>query len=301
VLSGRSLTVAARHDVLCCGGLENPLILLNIDRLHGGLLSRKTDAIGRYYSDHPEIRGRYFPLKCFVPALYQRFEDRPDGRMHHWTRMFLSLDPAAHPEFGDLPHAASIGSFHPQCQYGTAWDYEHLYDRIRQRDANFTVPSRKSRDEILRSESVVLQFAPTPHRESRISLSDRVDALGHAGVLDWRIHDADLGRIRRLARAIEQRLGANGLARVRLARVIEEHGLALPSGLVKNACHHMGGTRMAASPREGVVDSDCRMHGLDNVFIAGPGVFPSFDWPGPTYTAVALAIRLADHLRRIGT
>ena len=64
--------------------------------------------------------------------------------------------------------------------------------------------------------------------------------------------------------------------------------------------HHMGTTRMAASPREGVVDADCRVHGTANLFVAGSSVFPTTGNANPTLTIVALALRLADHLKDTG-
>jgi choline dehydrogenase-like flavoprotein len=60
--------------------------------------------------------------------------------------------------------------------------------------------------------------------------------------------------------------------------------------------HHMGTTRMADDPRHGVVDRDCRVHGLDNLFVGGSSVFATPGHANPTYTIVQLALRLADHL-----
>jgi choline dehydrogenase-like flavoprotein len=61
--------------------------------------------------------------------------------------------------------------------------------------------------------------------------------------------------------------------------------------------HHMGTTRMSDDPRTGVVDRDCRVHGMANLFIAGSSVFPTGGSANPTLTIVALALRMADHLR----
>jgi len=60
--------------------------------------------------------------------------------------------------------------------------------------------------------------------------------------------------------------------------------------------HHIGATRMAADPLHGVVDRDCRVFGVDNLFVAGSSVFPTAGHANPTLTILALAIRLADHL-----
>ncbi|MFN7985225.1 MAG: GMC family oxidoreductase, partial [Vicinamibacterales bacterium] len=60
--------------------------------------------------------------------------------------------------------------------------------------------------------------------------------------------------------------------------------------------HHIGTTRMADSPRRGVVDRHCRVHGIDNLHIAGSSVFPTGGWVFPTLTIAALSLRLADRL-----
>ena len=59
----------------------------------------------------------------------------------------------------------------------------------------------------------------------------------------------------------------------------------------------MGTTRMADSPQDGVVDRDCKVHGVDNLYVVGSSVFPTSSWAFPTFTIVAMSVRLADHLR----
>ena len=60
--------------------------------------------------------------------------------------------------------------------------------------------------------------------------------------------------------------------------------------------HHIGTTRMATDPREGVVDINCRVHELDNLFVAGSSVFPAAGNHSPTFTILALAARLTEHI-----
>jgi choline dehydrogenase-like flavoprotein len=61
--------------------------------------------------------------------------------------------------------------------------------------------------------------------------------------------------------------------------------------------HFIGATRMSTDPRDGVVNANCKVHGVDNLYVAGCSVFPTGGHANPTLTIVALAIRLADHLR----
>ena len=61
--------------------------------------------------------------------------------------------------------------------------------------------------------------------------------------------------------------------------------------------HHLGTTRMADDPRQGVVDRDGRVFGCDNLYVAGSSVFPTGGFANPTVNLVALTLRLAEHLR----
>ena len=60
----------------------------------------------------------------------------------------------------------------------------------------------------------------------------------------------------------------------------------------------MGTTRMHTDPGRGVVDADCRVHGIANLFVAGSSVFPTSGWANPTLTIIALALRLTEHVKR---
>jgi len=61
--------------------------------------------------------------------------------------------------------------------------------------------------------------------------------------------------------------------------------------------HHMGTTRMHRDGSLGVVNEDCRVHGVANLYVAGSSVFPTAGAANPTLTITALALRLADHLK----
>ena len=71
-----------------------------------------------------------------------------------------------------------------------------------------------------------------------------------------------------------------------------------PPALLEGNFHHLGTTRMHTDPTMGVVDADCRVHGVRNLYVAGSSVFPTYGCSNPTLTVVALALRLADHLKK---
>lgn len=147
--------------------------------------------------------------------------------------------------------------------------------------------------------NVMAEQAPNP--ESRVTLSDRVDALGMRLLdprcrqvrLDWRLSDVDIRTLSRAREIVGQQLAISDLGKVRM-RYLRD---GLPSPMW-GGNHHMGTTRMHADARYGVVDAHCKVHGVANLYVAGSSVFPTSGCVNPTLTIVALALRLAEHINR---
>jgi choline dehydrogenase-like flavoprotein len=134
-----------------------------------------------------------------------------------------------------------------------------------------------------------------PDRDSRVSLTTERDPLGvPRAQLDWQLSELDRHSARRALEIVAAEFGRAGLGRVQIT--FDENTRDWPADLA-GGWHHMGTTRMSDSPRTGVVDRDCRVHGFANLYVAGSSVFPTPGSGTPTLTIVALALRLADHLR----
>ena len=141
-------------------------------------------------------------------------------------------------------------------------------------------------------------FEPTPYALSRVRLGGEVDALGQRRVeVDWRLDPGDRARAAAVVRLFGAEVGRAGFGRVRSALADEDADW--PAEMFGDQ-HHMGTTRMDADPARGVVDADCRVHGVGNLFVAGSSVFPRAGAANPTLTIVALALRLGQHLRGRG-
>lgn len=135
---------------------------------------------------------------------------------------------------------------------------------------------------------------PQPERDSRITLCSERDALGMPRVrVDWRLGPQVRRTFDRTAQILAEQLVKHGIADVRLDDLLGDG--PWPSSL-EGTWHHMGTTRMHDSPRQGVVDRDCRVHGMSNLYVAGSSVFPTCGANYPTITLVALAFRLSDRL-----
>ena len=134
----------------------------------------------------------------------------------------------------------------------------------------------------------------TPDPDRRFTLDTETDALGMPRLkLHMRLADADFARFRQTLKELGRQLleSRAGLLKLNL-RSRQEWYDALDWGN-----HHMGTTRMHVDPRQGVVDANLKVHGVANLFVAGSSVFPTYGAANPTINLLALALRLADHLK----
>lgn len=319
-IAGGRGRVWARHFVLAAGGIENARILLASDDVRRNGVGNDRDLVGRFFMEHPHARGarietqavmrllkalphsyrrggiRHAAVARPAPALQRRegllnsaftlaARQHPGARMVMAKRLLLSLRDTRDPD----RHNRRL------------WN---LYRRqvIRLREHAGPLLAWAS----IRSGShglyTVLRAEQAPNPDSRVTLGPTRDALGMRQVsLDWRLSPIDKHTARVTMLALD-----GELARLGLGRCIPEPWLAgdgpdwQTDPLISNhpigGFHHMGTTRMAASPRAGVVDADCKVHGIANLWIAGSSVFPTSGWANPTLTILALALRLADHL-----
>jgi choline dehydrogenase-like flavoprotein len=139
-----------------------------------------------------------------------------------------------------------------------------------------------------------VQAEQAPNPDSRVTLGTRRDRFGlPVARVDWRPAPSDRASIRASQEAVDEALRAAGLGHVEFM-LGDEH----PPALLEGNFHHLGTTRMHTDPARGVVDADCRVHGVRNLYVAGSSVFPTYGCSNPTLTVVALALRLADHLKK---
>jgi choline dehydrogenase-like flavoprotein len=136
----------------------------------------------------------------------------------------------------------------------------------------------------------------TPTRESQVKLSDRKDALGLPFLdIELRYTEADARSVLRGHELLDQTLRQAGLGRLEY-RIPAEMRIAGILQQAKDGFHQIGTTRMGLKPEDSVVDAQCRVHGVENLYVSSSSVFPSSSQANPTFAAVALALRLAAHL-----
>ena len=133
---------------------------------------------------------------------------------------------------------------------------------------------------IIRSEMV-------PQAENRISLSDQLDHLVQPrAAANLTFNYQDLAT--RTWDFFSRQLLASGIGRATTPLRSYEN--------ITGGGHYMGTTRMGTTPGDSVVDANCKVHDIDNLYVAGSSIFPASGAANPTYSIVAFALRLADHL-----
>jgi choline dehydrogenase-like flavoprotein len=135
-----------------------------------------------------------------------------------------------------------------------------------------------------------------PRFENRVTLGTAKDRFGvPLTTLYWRKGALDKKTIRTAASQFNEWLMARKFGRLRLDPWVLGNA-PYPTNDELAGFHHMGGTRMSDTPRFGVVDTNCRVHGAKNLYVAGSSVFATGGQANPTMSIVQLALRLADHL-----
>ena len=147
---------------------------------------------------------------------------------------------------------------------------------------------------LVESVRLVSRIEPIPNPDSRVKLTSERDALGMPQAeLDWRLTRFDRRSARRTLEILAAEVGRAGIGRVKV--IVQDDDSPWPDDLA-GGWHLIGTTRMSDDPKQGVVDRDLRVHGIENLYVTGSSVFPTSGSGTPTLTLVALTLRLGDHL-----
>lgn len=304
-LEGTRIRLVAQQFVLACGGIENPRLLLLADQDRPGGLGNANGMVGRYFMEHPHVTTatcvfadpeenvslytRRAPRRAFAGSgLLNRIENRLRRDIDFLppvvaVRGGLRLSDATQHREGILNGAGILGAV-------------EATDPLTADVQRVMSASARPDEDPIRAYDVRLQLEQAPNPDSRVTLGQERDQLGlRRARLDWRLTELDTYTMVSTTHALARALGRSGQGRLRIEEWLLEDAESWHGMYGGN--HHMGTTRMSDDPGQGVVDRNCRVHGVDNLFIAGSSVFPTGGFANPTLTLTALAHRLADHLR----
>lgn len=303
----KTYTVSGRYIALCAGGVENPRLLLMSKKGDPRGVGNSRGVVGRYLMDHPRTTVGTFPRgsdsvvqKSFGihrissgAVVQQGVSWSSEALRTHqllngaaWTTQHVSEDDVWRAarrlllplESGRWRHAAQVLRNADQIMHGLC--------RVA---VNRQLPRRLNRVDM----DVTVEQIPNP--DSRITLSDKVDAFGNPRArIEWCISDREKVTAIGLGEAFNSSLASCGMPQAILRDWVKTR--RPEDATFEGMSHPIGTTRMADSAADGVVDANCLVHGMTNLYISGSSVFSTAGHANPTLMIVSLALRLGDHI-----
>ena len=336
-LTGRRCNVRAQQYVLATGGLEVARLLLASRDVQPQGIGNEHDIVGRYYMCHLAGTIGRLRVRGGLDATYHGYDISDEGiycrrriallpGTQREQRLGNFVARLHHPRITDPSHRSSVLSLLYLSRFLIPYEYRKRLQedtpatpgtQVRHvanvlggplEAASFAwhmlcdrkLAERKFPSIIVRSRanlySLDFHAEQQPCAASRVTLGGERDALGMLRLhIDWRYTRGDVDTVRRSLALLAADLRRSGVGDfdyddetvdVEMTRYGAYGG------------HHIGTARMGADPRSSVVDADCRIHSIANLYVAGAATFATSSQANPTLTIVALALRLALHLRR---
>ena len=306
--------IPAEKIILACGTIESCRLMLTLASRHSSRPWARNAWLGRGFQDHLDVRAGSVEVinhsafqDTFDNIILRGYKYQPkiaasshlqrSSLISNISASFIS-ESSASEHLGNLKIAARSflsGATQPNLRGAFAG----LVATVR---VWAPLVRRYIRDHRILSLSdkgiyLNLHCEQIPLASSRIYLSEtRYDAFGQPqAILDWRVDGRELLAMQSFTTMLAVRLEQVGLARIHIHPMLQEADTRFLEKC-RDTNHHCGGLRMSKNASQGVVDENLEVHGIPNLYVAGAAVFPSSSFANPTFTAMALALRLADHL-----
>ena len=325
-LGGKQFWLSAKVFILATGGIENARLLLLSNRVQKAGLGNQNDLVGRFFMERPIIScGMLVPYtrKLFdltdlydirkvkgIPVmarimltqdlirreqllnngaqLFPKPLDRQTKATHSLKKLLSSIRRIQPLEDSSWHFRNAVGGLDYVAQ-AAFWAAIRRIPGLRRGGWSY-LPYEKQR---FSQFEVIYQIEQAPDPNNRVLLSADRDRLGqNQAEIHWRLNDIDIRTIKRVQEIWKEEFAKSKLGELKLTATGE--GFKFEKLAMH---HHMGTTRMHVDPKQGVVDNNCQVHGMTNLFIAGSSVFPTAGYANPTLTIIALAIRLADYIK----
>jgi len=304
---GSALTVKADYFVLAAGGIETPRILLNSCQVKPTGIGNEHDVVGRYFSTHPKADMAAIILNKSVPTSHALFMDRPleSGSfrygigfskeaqerlklLNHYVQLSPLLEYQANRAFETMKRTKVLNNAlidRSSLMQGFLPGLGKMAYEAMGRIAKFQPRTKKF---ILRG--FLDQY---PDKENRIKLSSDKKNDGTSKVdIQWQYSNKDKESVLAFFSHLDKALQEHNIGKV------EYSGLESCEDwpLIGIHSHFMGTTRMGTDKKTSVTDKNACVHGIKNLYIAGPSLFPTYGFANPFLTITALSIKLGDHL-----
>ena len=299
--AGKQHTVRAKIFVLACCAIQNARLLLASDKQASKGLGNDNDLVGRNFMEHLEINsGELWLEKPNALKLYGFDFGVTKARAE------LAITEKSQTENKILNGTLSLAplslanSMKPMIDIWTSSDPRKNMDTLMSSFQKAGMEAAKNPSAITgKSYQLFTRVEQAPNPSSRVTLDTEKDSLGvPRATLHWELTPLEKRSIRKINELLGQAVGREGIGRVRMLEYLHDEKDHSWPAFTGGGWHHMGTTRMSDDPKTGVVDANCKMHGIGNLFIAGSSCFTTAGAPNPTLNLTALTLRLSDHLKQ---
>ena len=273
--------ISAKAFVFAQGAVEVARFLLGNQE---GLQSRMAESfqfVGKYFADHPHLLNIGTALLYGQNATSKRYQHFKMDEFGYAS--FFQIAP-------DVRRKMKLNNLVIRLE----WDKDD--DEYSEAFTSFLKKHGLAKKGIRRA-ALSLMGEQLPNAESSISLLDDENEYGvNCFDFKWKSQDADFRSMRKTLELFGNKLGENGIGRLFLNEKYHKEKLTKQ---LYGGNHHLGTTRMGAKSTEGATDANAKLWGVENAFVCSSSLFPTYGAANPTYNIVRLALRLAEHLKKL--
>ena len=335
-LTGKQFEIEAEQFVLAMGGIETTRLMLASNKIHSQGIGNHHDVLGRYYMCHIAGNVGNLHISGDLNDVRHGYEVSPEGiycrrriqlnaeqqKEHQVTNMVARLH---FPKITDPSHKSGILSGLFMAKSFVSYEYgkrlkdgedptvklylQHFWNILTDPIDTIkfithwlfkrTLAERKFPSVILPNKtnlfSLEVHAEQIPNPNSRINLIDELDALGVPKInIDWQYTQQDVDTVGKTLKLFSEEIKQSGIGEFTFN---EENLEAELMRFGAYGGHHVGTTKMGHDAKNSVVNKDCKVHSIQNLYIASSSVFPTSSQANPTLTITAMALRLANHLK----
>ena len=308
--SGEQFRFEAKFYVVASGSIESVRLLLASRRHQPNGVGNSHDQLGRYFHDHIGVNAGIVPVtglpaivKAFAPYLRNstlhtpKIEATSNWRAHHGALSIMAHFPIEEPDDSGVAAVRSIlrSLQHGKLNWAALTQLPQNFGEI----AHLAWSAKVDRRRAISKRAHVrlnLDCEQWPDSENRITLSEHKDALSMPiARLHWRPGERERCTLAAYSDTVNALFRHMNIDLPHWRPELKVPGEAWLK-YASDTFHMMGGSRMGINPTNSVVDRNLRVHGIDNLWIASCSVFPTGGSSNPTFTMMALTLRLADVL-----
>ena len=309
--------IKANYFVLACGTIENARLLFNNEKYSKLLENPNT---GKYFMDHPRINfgvlksDKKIPLSALFGIKYKNYDYRKSLRLSEKYQQqnqildaYAFVDPKYKKEdeiifenfLLEFKKIVKLNGI-PKINYkniNLKKIFEQVYLKLSPQISSSTINNilrkffeRKNYCFSFNEIDINYQAEQFPNINSKIYLSNKKDIFKqNTAIVDWKLNDIDYKTHNEFVMILKEKYKVHKFLK------FEEN----KDKKITDASHHSGTTRMSLNKSDGVVNKNCKVHEINNLYISGSSVFRSAGSVNPGLTNMAMSIRLGKYLQKL--